>query len=243
VPYDGNRRVFVVNPASANITGGGATTTVTVASTTGLSVGQTVPLLGGTPENRTITALTATTITFAAVNGTTHTSVVWGVNLTDDPTVSTNVTINSVVYPMTFFGYGQVGFLVIDATGLTDGSITSAAIYGATVSNPSNQLIAIDQTDAVSKKLYKREFLLSINSQFFNDISYYQDLLLNGKFAKLYLQQLDTPSYPLSNVTDVIGITDSGMGVSGSLFEVVEVKHEGWHTTITGKAVSSAMTI
>jgi len=245
---DGTQRVLVLNPQTQNITGGGSTSTITVASTTGIVDGQPVVLQGGTPEIRLVQSHTPTTITFTNVNGTAHTSVVFsayvGGCLPDNPNLITNITIGAASVPCTFWAYSSVGYFILDATLLGTGiTISSASIYGVGITTPASNVIALDVTDQPSKNLYKQEFLDVVQNIFFNDLSFYQDILLNGKFAKLYLQELDTPWYPVFQLGTLMAVTDTTFGLSAAQFEVVEVKQNGWQTQVASKNVLSIFKI
>lgn len=219
-----------------NITGGGTTTTVSVSSTTGITNGQQILLTGGTTEVATVQSFVVnTSITLVAVNGTAHTIAKWNPNggrsvIWDDPTLSTVFNINSY----TFFGYSDTCYLNVVGSIFT--SLTGLTITGLTVTQSSSLNAAYDQTDATSKKLYgNKEFPLPIQSSLFVDVYQAQDILANGRVAKMYLSEMDLPLYPLLTATGTISAADSSTGIAARNMTVVQVTHNGLKTIVKAK--------
>lgn len=162
----------------------------------------------------------------------------------DDPTAVTNVLFsNGSTYPVTFFAYGDIGYLTIDATGLPALTTTGDTITGMTISQPGNNGIAIDVLDSVSFRMYKKKYVFSSDSPFFNDPSFYQDLLLAFKFQRPYVQALDLPWYPIAILSEAIGITNSFRGLNNVLFELTEFVIKGYKTSIKAKQYLSSFNI
>lgn len=231
------RRFLVLNHVAQSISAGGLTTTVTVSNTNGVINGVTkVVLLGGTPEMRVVQSSTSTTLTFAAVNGTTHTSVVWGDDVIyDDPGTTVNASAGGRTYPMVFFGYGDTCFLTVDASALAALTLTTAAIYSVTVAQSGAALIAQDQQSVISQRMYQGKFVLPVNSQVINDQSFGQDLLLAFQFQRAYTQPINMPWYPIMVLAQPLSITNVKQSIVASLNESVSVQHQGFETSVTAK--------
>ena len=163
-------------------------------------------------------------------------AVASGTTIYDDPSLQTNVVIDAITYPCTFYGLSDIGYLIIDATGLSGSTLDGVVVYGRTVASSETGTIITDRSDAVSKKMYNGvEYLQMIDSPIFIDTSLVADILLNGKYARLYLTEMPMPWYPSVRVGDIIGITNSDWSLSGELFQVLEYTHDGYSTTIKAK--------
>lgn len=206
---------------SQNITAGGSTTTISVANTSGISNGTVVYLNGGTTESRTVLSfIPNTSITFAGVNGSTHTSAQWG------------------QYQVTFFCYADIAYLTINAlNGFNSFTLTGMVATAQTITQPTSSQLLVDVRDAISVQMYNEEFLETIDTPFFNDYTMYIDILNNGRYALLFLQELNTAWYPVAQCEDTLGFTDPNFGLNGTLFEVVSIQHKGFTTKFSGKMI------
>ncbi len=159
-----------------------------------------------------------------------------GYPLRDDPNASysTNVSINGIIYPFKFFAYSDVGYLTCNATGKKGFTISSLTVTGRAINSASSTLAA-DKKDAGSIALYNREFPFELSTPLFNDPSLYQDLLLNGKYSKIYAESVDLPWYPVIQLGSTASLSNENYGLSGGLFEIIEYTIEGFTTTFKAK--------
>lgn len=161
----------------------------------------------------------------------------------DDPTTTTTVTINGINYNISFFAFGDLGIMKIDTTGKVAIQIFGGVIWGQPVSQQLGGLVSLDVRDDASFRMYQREFLHEISNPAFNDYSFFQDILLNGKYAKPYIQAQDTPWYPIYTIGEIIQLTDSVTFLPATVFEVVEYMIQGYKTTMKAKKISSTVVI
>lgn len=158
----------------------------------------------------------------------------------DNPTASTSYN----GHPINFFAMGDLGVITVDNTGLGAVVLTNLSILGVTVNQVLNSMQALDKRDDASYRMNKnQEFLYEPISPAFNDYSFFQDILLNGKFARPYIQAQQTPWYPVYTIGQIIQLTDSVDQLPATLFEVVEYSLQGFKTTMKAKQIFSSFTI
>jgi hypothetical protein len=146
--------------------------------------------------------------------------------------ISQDITINGTTYPCYFWGEGDIMYLQFDCTGRPGLSFGGANITGCEVSTRDQAELEQDESDLISQALYGRIFLLAITSSLYNDPSFYQDLLLNGKYAKYYINSMEMPWYPIIELSELTTFTNLNCGFSGILFEVVGYTITGFKTTL-----------
>lgn len=164
--------------------------------------------------------------------------------LIDNPALVTSIMITGQTYKCTFFAESDIGYLTIDATGNTQPvSITGATVQGQPATQPYTQAGYVNESDLTSQGAYQRIITQNIATALFNDTSFFQDILLNGKYGKPYVQGADMPWYPIIGVGQVIFIQDSVLGMALALFEVVEFNVDGFKTNFKANAVFATFNI
>ena len=170
----------------------------------------------------------------------------------DDPTTSTDIAIGTgAIGSFTFFGWTDFAYILIYGGENLLTRVEDMSIQGITFEQ-SNSFTLDRKSEDVgedliatnsSRSIYKKEYLVEIESQLISDPSFFMDILNNGKFSRLYADPIECPWYPYVKPNMPINISSTNYGMTDRLFTVSSYTIDGFKTTIKAKEALDAQLI
>lgn len=162
---------------------------------------------------------------------------IFGKTVFDNPLTPTSVTIEGVARNVTFWALGQKAFLTVDNTNKPACQLSGIVVYGKAIAPRFSNSTIVTAEDAGSIRLYKRKYDLEISNEFANDPTFANDILLAGKYAGLWVEEVKLPWYPNLEPGDEVLLTYPEDGIVNKPFEVTGVKHNGFRTSLSAREV------